>query len=172
MTDVLGAPHALCESSLAASSNYCAQFFHIISPRIIFGTIDPGTSAPETDGMARYSAFLGRKVEVHYRAGDICLPASGMFVADSGRSIFLEQRFDQRGTQKTFRWEVPYAYIIRIEELPSESAGAPTPVLVNSSPEPASEAADESTEPKASAAAVGAGGATAVLPFTHRTKMA
>src|SRR5262249_47858490 len=128
MTDVLGAPHALCESSLAASSNYCAQFFHIISPRIIFGTIDPGTSAPETDGMARYSAFVGRKVEVHYRAGDICLPASGMFVADSGRSIFLEQRFDQRGTQKTFRWEVPYAYIIRIEELPSESAGAPTPV--------------------------------------------
>src|SRR5579871_2508103 len=73
--------------------------------------------------MARYSAFLGRKVEVHYRAGDICLPASGTFVADSGRSIFLEQRFDQRGTQKTFRWEVPYAYIIRIEELPPEPVG-------------------------------------------------
>src|SRR5260221_3050772 len=72
--------------------------------------------------MARYSTFLGRKVEVHYRAGDICLPASGMFVADSGRSIFLETRFDQRGLERTFRWEVPYAYIVRIEELPSESA--------------------------------------------------
>ncbi|HWZ96250.1 MAG TPA: hypothetical protein VN025_00660 [Candidatus Dormibacteraeota bacterium] len=122
--------------------------------------------------MARYSAFLGRKVEVHYRAGDICLPASGMFVADSGRSIFLEQRFDQRGTQKTFRWEVPYAYIIRIEELPSESAGVLTPVLANSAPESASEASEESAEPKASAAAAGVGGASAVLPFTHRTKMA
>jgi hypothetical protein len=122
--------------------------------------------------MARYSAFLGRKVEVHYRAGDICLPASGMFMADSGRSIFLEQRFDQRGTQKTFRWEVPYAYIIRIEELPSESAGVVTPVLANSAPESESEAPAESAEPKASAAAAGAGGASTVLPFTHRPKMA
>src|SRR5882762_11878615 len=33
--------------------------------------------------MARYSAFLGRRVEVQYRAGDILLPASGTFVADS-----------------------------------------------------------------------------------------
>jgi len=41
--------------------------------------------------MARYSAFLGRFVDVQYRAGDICLPASGTFVGDSGRSIFLEQ---------------------------------------------------------------------------------
>ena len=79
--------------------------------------------------MARYSAFLGRKVEVHYRAGDICLPASGMFVADSGRSIFLETRFDQRGLERTFRWEVPYAYIVRIEELPSESATGKASVL-------------------------------------------
>ncbi len=43
--------------------------------------------------MARYSAFLGRRVEVQYRAGDILLPASGTFVADSGRSIFLEEHF-------------------------------------------------------------------------------
>lgn len=142
------------------------------SQRIIFRTIDLGTNAPETGCMARYSAFLGRKVEVHYRAGDICLPASGIFMADSGRSIFLEQRFDQRGTQKTFRWEVPYAYIIRIEELPSESAGVLAPVLVNSAPESEPEAPAESAEPKASAAAAGAGGASTVLPFTHRPKMA
>ena len=62
--------------------------------------------------MARYSAFLGRRVEVHYRAGDILLPASGTFVADSGRSIFLEQSFSQRGQQRHFRWEIPYQYIV------------------------------------------------------------
>jgi len=55
--------------------------------------------------MAHYSAFLGRAVEVQYRAGDICLPASGTFVADSGRSIFLEQHYEQCGQQKNFRWE-------------------------------------------------------------------
>jgi hypothetical protein len=68
--------------------------------------------------MARYSAFLGRRVEVHYRAGDILLPASGTFVADSGRSIFLEQSFSQRGQQRHFRWEIPYQYIVRLEEKP------------------------------------------------------
>ncbi len=66
--------------------------------------------------MARYSAFLGRRVEVHYRAGDILLPASGTFVADSGRSIFLEQHLTQHGQVKNFRWEIPYQYIVRLEE--------------------------------------------------------
>src|SRR5256885_6792348 len=66
--------------------------------------------------MARYSAFLGREVEVHYRAGDILLPASGTFVADSGRSIFLEQSFLQRGQHRHFRWEIPYQYIVRLLE--------------------------------------------------------
>jgi hypothetical protein len=66
--------------------------------------------------MARYSAFLGRRVEVHYRAGDIILPASGTFVADSGKSVFLEQHLVQRGLQKNFRWEIPYQYIVRLEE--------------------------------------------------------
>jgi hypothetical protein len=122
--------------------------------------------------MARYSAFLGRKVEVNYRAGDICLPAAGMFVADSGRSIFLETRFDQRGLQRTFRWEVPYAYIIRIEELPSESAGGKAPVLALPAKEPAADVAPESPELKAKGAAAGSGGATATLPFSQRTKLA
>jgi hypothetical protein len=57
--------------------------------------------------MARYSAFLGRPVEVQYRAGDMCLPASGTFVGDSGRSIFLEQHYEQHGQPKNFRWEIP-----------------------------------------------------------------
>jgi hypothetical protein len=76
--------------------------------------------------MARYSAFLGRAVEVQYRAGDICLPASGTFVADSGRSIFLEQHYEQCGQQKNFRWEIPYQCIVRIEEAETSLAPSPT----------------------------------------------
>jgi hypothetical protein len=66
--------------------------------------------------MARYAAFLGRFVDVQYRAGDICLPASGTFVADSGRSIFLEQHYEQHGQTKNFRWEIPYQCILRVQE--------------------------------------------------------
>jgi hypothetical protein len=122
--------------------------------------------------MARYSAFLGRKVEIHYRAGDICLPASGMFVADSGRSIFLETRFDQRGFERTFRWEVPYAYIIRIEELPSESAGIKSPAFAISAKDSAADLTPESSEVKAKGAVAGSAGAATMLPFSRRTKLA
>ena len=76
--------------------------------------------------MARYSAFLGRSVEVLYRAGDILLPASGTFVADSGRSIFLEQSIEQRGQHKHFRWEIPYQYLVRIEEKAAGEASSTT----------------------------------------------
>lgn len=74
--------------------------------------------------MARYFALLGRRVEVHYRAGDIILPATGTLAADSGKSIFLEERFSQRGTTKTFRWEIPYPCIMKLEEntAPAEPA--------------------------------------------------
>jgi hypothetical protein len=75
--------------------------------------------------MARYSAFLGRRVEVQYRAADIVLPASGTFVADSGRSIFLEQHLQQRGQTKHFRWEIPYQYLVRIEEVPEPAEACP-----------------------------------------------
>ena len=78
--------------------------------------------------MARYFAFLGRRVEVHYRAGDIYLLATGTLAADSGKSIFLEQHFSQRGQLKTFRWEIPYQCIVRLTEsaaAPDSSAPAP-----------------------------------------------
>lgn len=65
--------------------------------------------------MARYSALLGHGVEVQYRAGDLLLPAKGTLQADSGRSIFLEQKIEQHGQVKTFRWEIPYPCIVRIE---------------------------------------------------------
>jgi hypothetical protein len=75
--------------------------------------------------MARYSAFLGLQVEVQYRAGDILLPASGTFVGDTGRSIFLEQSFEQRGQHRQFRWEIPYQYVVRL----SEKVNSATPAI-------------------------------------------
>ncbi len=52
---------------------------------------------------------------MRYRVGEMLLSASGTFSADSGRSIFLEQHLEQRGTRKYFRWEIPYPYIHHIE---------------------------------------------------------
>jgi len=113
--------------------------------------------------MARYSAFLGRSVEVQYRAGDICLPASGTFVADSGRSIFLEQHYEQHGHQKNFRWEIPYPCIVRLEGMDS--------------PDPSSElkevlaaAASQPAPLQASAARASAGSSAG--PLRHRPKSA
>ena len=74
--------------------------------------------------MARYSAFLGLQVEVQYRAGDILLPASGTFVGDTGRSIFLEQSFEQRGQHRQFRWEIPYQYVVRLSKRGSTATPA------------------------------------------------
>jgi hypothetical protein len=129
--------------------------------------------------MARYSAFLGRRVEVQYRAGDILLPASGTFVADSGRSIFLEQQFEQRGQHKHFRWEIPYQYIVRLEEKPEPAPpsvdGANSAAPANT---PGAEAvplpAGPKTRTKVSSEAPreGAGGASAILPLQNRPKTA
>ena len=124
--------------------------------------------------MARYSAFLGRRVEVQYRAGDILVPASGTFVADSGRSIFLEQNFEQRGQHKHFRWEIPYQYLVRIEEKPDSGTSADAaPAAAKPASAPEVPAATESgKEPLSAAAAASAGGAPSLLPLTHRPKTA
>ena len=53
-----------------------------------------------------------------YRAGDVLLPATGNLAADSGKSIFLEESFEQQGSVKTFRWEIPYLCIVHLEECP------------------------------------------------------
>lgn len=71
--------------------------------------------------MARYFALLGRRIEVRYRAGALFLLADGTLVADSGRSIFLEQHFSQQGREKNFRWEIPYQHIVRLTEISAES---------------------------------------------------
>jgi hypothetical protein len=97
--------------------------------------------------MASYSQFLGRKVTVQYRVGDILLPASGLFAADSGRSIFLEQHIEQRGKRSYFRWEIPYQYLHRIEETsaseenPASAAELPASDSPQSSNPPTSRAA-------------------------------
>jgi len=124
--------------------------------------------------MARFSAFLGRRVEVQYRAGDILLPASGTLVADSGRSIFLEQMFEQRGQHKHFRWEIPYQYLVRIEEKPDSGTTAnssATPAKPAAAPEaPAQAAPDE--QPRSAAAAASAGGAPGLPPISQRPETA
>ncbi|HVS75248.1 MAG TPA: hypothetical protein VHE23_07450 [Candidatus Acidoferrales bacterium] len=84
--------------------------------------------------MARYSSFLGRRVEVQYRAGDIILPASGVLAADSGRSIFLEEHFEERGHRKHFRWEIPYHCIIRIAEKQPDGPAIPAGPQPRTSP--------------------------------------
>ena len=80
--------------------------------------------------MARYSALLGRRIVVTYRAGDIILPATGKLAADSGKSIFLEESYQQQGNVKTFRWEIPYPCIVQLNEcpeVPKPSAAIPEP---------------------------------------------
>jgi hypothetical protein len=104
---------------------------------------------PKLVEMARYHTLIGHRVEVQYRAGDIVLPAIGTLAADSGRSIFLEERLVQRGEVKTFRWEVPYPFIISLEESlvpapPLPAADAPAqpstqsarPAIAQAQPEP------------------------------------
>jgi hypothetical protein len=116
--------------------------------------------------MARYSGFLGRRVEVHYRAGDVLLPASGTFVADSGRSIFLEQSLVQRGQQRHFRWEIPYQFIVRLEEKPDdETVGGAGKA---SAPAMKMEPTNQVSRTAASASA----GTPALLPLRNRPKTA
>jgi len=89
--------------------------------------------------MARYSALLGRRIEVKYRAGDIILPATGNLAADSGKSIFLEESYQQKAGVKTFRWEIPYPCIVQLNEChevpkPSASLSAPRDAATESAP--------------------------------------
>jgi hypothetical protein len=91
--------------------------------------------------MARYSGLLGRRIEVTYRAGQIVLPATGNLAADSGKSIFLEESYEQKGSVKTFRWEIPYPCILQLNECAegpklSASMNAPHEEIAESAPEP------------------------------------
>ncbi len=121
--------------------------------------------------MARYSSFLGRRVEVQYRAGDILLPASGVFVADSGRSIFLEQHFEQRGKHGHFRWEIPYQCLVRIEEKPDSgtTANAASSAVKPAAASDSAVVANSEGEPRASAlaATASAAGSAGILALNR-----
>ena len=109
-------------------------------------------------------------------------------MADSGRSIFLEQSFEQRGQHRHFRWEIPYQHLVRIalvkaeEEPPFEPERAQTESnFANAVTTVGIEAATPLTEPPpqtspkeklASSAAAGIGLVSAVLPMSNRSKTA
>jgi hypothetical protein len=83
--------------------------------------------------MADYCALMRCRVEVVYRAGEANLSATGTVVADSGKSIFIEQQYSRAGKTSTFRWEIPYGCIVRVSEVyplpsdPEPPAAAPKP---------------------------------------------
>jgi len=66
--------------------------------------------------MSAYSSFLGKRIELQFQAGDKQLPAAGILVADSGRSVFLEEQFICSGRMRQFRWEIPYECVVRVIE--------------------------------------------------------
>lgn len=88
-------------------------------------TIDRFIASLQTRRVARYKSLIGKQIEISYRAGDIHLPASGVLMADSGLSVYLEDRFVQRGKQKTLRLEIPYQCIMSLRETSSTSAPCP-----------------------------------------------
>jgi len=66
--------------------------------------------------MTPYSSLLGKRVEAHYRASDLQLSAAGTLVADSGKSIYIEDQYLQNGREKKMRLEIPYHFIFRVIE--------------------------------------------------------
>lgn len=119
--------------------------------------------------MAFYANFLGRNVTVSYRISDILLPASGTFVGDSGRSIFLEQHLEQRGRVNYFRWEIPYQNIHRITVAEEQEEPASRPITGDSPPNTGETPANISTRAAGAAAGVSATNSP-LLP--HRPKTA
>jgi hypothetical protein len=88
-------------------------------PAVLLTTQNPNC---KLSNMAQYSALMGKRIAVTYRAGDVILPATGMLSADSGKSIFLEESYHQNGNTKTFRWEIPYPCILQLQEAPEGPA--------------------------------------------------
>ena len=120
--------------------------------------------------MASYAQFFGRKVSVSYRVGDVLIPASGTLVADSGRSIFLEQHLELRGRVNYFRWEIPYPYIHRLAEPPEQDESPVSSEQHQPATKSHQDAAPAPSDRSARAAA--ASGASGLLPFSHRPKTA
>jgi len=75
--------------------------------------------------MSHYAPLVGKRVEAHYRASDLNLLAVGTLVADTGTSIFIEDRFTQNGREKKMRLEIPYPHLHRIFERADGSEEVP-----------------------------------------------
>ena len=67
---------------------------------------------------------MGKRVQVHYRTADMNLSATGTLVSDTGKSLFLEERFSQTGRNKTMRVEIPYECVIRLAPAPPDESAA------------------------------------------------
>jgi len=95
-------------------------------------TIDPYFGPSETAcPMSHYAPLVGKKVEAHYRASDLNLQAVGTLVADTGSSIFIEDRFTQNGREKKMRLEIPYPHVHRIferKDIPEDTGDGIVPV--------------------------------------------
>lgn len=50
--------------------------------------------------MGRYSQLSGKRVEAHYRAGDIYLSAHGTLIVETENAVFIEERFTHNGKGK------------------------------------------------------------------------
>lgn len=72
--------------------------------------------------MGQYSAFAGKRVEAHYRGGDMHLSVCGILVAVTQQAIVLEDRFTRDGREKTIRVEIPHAYLLHLRECPEKGA--------------------------------------------------
>lgn len=68
---------------------------------------------------------MGKRVEAQYRVADIHQKSVGTLVADTGRSIVVEERILQGERKKTMRVEIPYEYVIRLTEA-AHSSEIPT----------------------------------------------
>ena len=66
--------------------------------------------------MAAYSNYIGKRIELRFQAGERLLPAEGVLVGDSGRSVFLEEQFLCAGRLRQFRWEIPYECVVHMVE--------------------------------------------------------
>jgi hypothetical protein len=73
--------------------------------------------------MTSYEALLGKRVEAHYRASDLQLSAAGTLIADSGRSISIEDRYIRDGREKKTCLEIPYDFLFRVIETQELSGG-------------------------------------------------
>jgi hypothetical protein len=73
---------------------------------------------------------MGKRVEAQYRVADIRQKSVGTLVADTGRSIVVEERILQGERKKTMRVEIPYEYVIRLIEA-AQSSEVPTVVHAN-----------------------------------------